>query len=320
MKISVIIPVYNAADFVTRAVESALIQPETAEVLLIEDNSTDNSLEICQSLANKYEKIKLFRHPDDGNHGAAASRNLGMKNASCEFIGFVDADNFFLPNRFLTTRKIFDLTPDCEGVYEAIGIHVEDDIALQRWINSKRHPINQLITLVKPVEPDQLGSALISGDYGSFALDGFVFKRSILQKVGYMVDALRLHQDTEFMIRCALVAKLLPGKLDEPVAMEGVHQTNRFSAPRSQSLEYKNRMAYRLCLYSWAKQNSSPVIQKKIIESAINFTQSHRYIKGFHAKLLPDTLILWARLLRLLRYPDLLFGLLRLSVNKNNHS
>ena len=50
-KVSVIIPVYNAAPFVRQAVESALAQPETAEVVLVEDNSPDNSLEICQQLA-----------------------------------------------------------------------------------------------------------------------------------------------------------------------------------------------------------------------------------------------------------------------------
>jgi len=47
LKVSVIIPVYNAADFVQRAVESALIQPQKAEVVIMEDGSTDNGWEIC---------------------------------------------------------------------------------------------------------------------------------------------------------------------------------------------------------------------------------------------------------------------------------
>jgi glycosyltransferase involved in cell wall biosynthesis len=81
MQVSVITPVYNAASFVTQAVESALQQPETAEVLIIEDGSPDNSLEVCQELAKKYEKVKLLRHPNGENRGAGASRNLGMRNA-----------------------------------------------------------------------------------------------------------------------------------------------------------------------------------------------------------------------------------------------
>jgi len=140
IQISVVTPVYNAAEFVTRAVESALAQPETAEVLLIEDGSPDNALAICQGLAAKYEKVKLLRHPNGENRGAGASRNLGMKNASSDYIGFVDADNFYLPGRFKKAAEVFTSDPDCEGVYETIGNYVEDDAGLIRWVNAKREP------------------------------------------------------------------------------------------------------------------------------------------------------------------------------------
>jgi len=53
--VSIIIPVYNAANYVTQAVESTLTQPETAEIILIEDGSSDGSLQVCQDLAQKYE-------------------------------------------------------------------------------------------------------------------------------------------------------------------------------------------------------------------------------------------------------------------------
>ncbi|MGZ5284046.1 MAG: glycosyltransferase family 2 protein, partial [Kaistella sp.] len=77
MKISVIIPVYNAAAFLRKAVESALKHTAVAEVLLIEDASPDHSLEICKELVSENQKVKLFQHHDLGNHGAGASRNLG---------------------------------------------------------------------------------------------------------------------------------------------------------------------------------------------------------------------------------------------------
>ena len=109
-RVSVVTPVYNAAEFVTRAVESALAQPETGEVLLIEDNSPDNSLRVCRELAEKHEKVRVLRHPDGGNHGAGASRNLGMQNARFDYIGFVDADNFDLLNRFAKTKESSLLT------------------------------------------------------------------------------------------------------------------------------------------------------------------------------------------------------------------
>lgn len=64
MQISVIIPVYNAAKYVRQAVESALSQPEVAEIILIDDASSDNSFNICQELANESPIVKLFCHSD----------------------------------------------------------------------------------------------------------------------------------------------------------------------------------------------------------------------------------------------------------------
>lgn len=306
LKFSVITPVYNAAEFVTRAVESALAQPEVAEVLLVEDNSPDNSLEICLKLAQKDERVRVLRHPDGGNHGAGASRNLGMKNASCDFVAFVDADNFFLPNRFAKTKDVISSNRDCEGVYEAIGIHIENEASLKRWQESNRHPVDKLITLSKPIEPGQLGVSLISGAYGSLTLDGFVIKKSILDRSGIMAESLRLHQDTEWIIRCALVTKLYPGNLDAAVAMEGVHEQNRFSAPRSKVEEYHNRMMFWLSLYHWSKQHTSVEIQKLILERIIAYTESHKYFKKFPRKNIPTRLITFTRLLRLVEYPDIL--------------
>ena len=57
MKISVIIPVYNAEKFVTNAVESALQFDEVCEVILVEDKSPDNALEVCKALAEKHERV-----------------------------------------------------------------------------------------------------------------------------------------------------------------------------------------------------------------------------------------------------------------------
>ena len=288
MQVSVITPVYNAASFVTRAVESALQQPETAEVLLIEDGSPDNALEICQKLAEKYDKVKLLRHPNGENRGAGASRNLGMRNSSFEYIAFLDADDFFLPDRFSMAKTIFQSNSDCEGVYESVGIHMEDDIGLQRWINAKGS-VNKLTGLRRIIKPEHLGLILISGEYGSLTLDGLVLKRSVLDKSGYMVEELRLHQDTEFIIRTALVAKLLPARLNEPIAMRGVHDHNRSTAPHSDVEKLDRQLLMWTQLYTWCKQKEYGEPSEKIISlMVINIINKKRFgavvISKFRAK------------------------------------
>lgn len=275
-KVSVIIAVYNAAEFIIQAVKSALAQPETAEVVLVEDGSTDNSLEVCQALVEKYEKVNLYQHPGGVNKGAPASFNLGIQKSTCEYLAILGADDYFLPERFLKASQIFHSTPMCDGVYEAIGIHFESDAAQKRWKKSKMHN-EKLTTITRELSPDELFKFLISGKVGYFSLDGLVFKRSILQKAGYMNEALLLHQDTDFSIRLASIATLLPGKLDEPVAVRRVHDQNRISAPRSNSIIYRDRMMMFRSLHSWFTNNSTQENASWILYSMVTFSMNHRH-------------------------------------------
>lgn len=264
-QVSVIIPVYNAAVFVTQAVESALAQPETAEVLVIEDGSPDNGLEICQALANKYDKVRLLQHPNGENRGAGASRNLGMKSAICDYIAFLDADDYYLPGRFTKAKDVITADPTCEGVYDAIGMHIEDKLSWDRWLTSGKSP-DHIKTIREPVEPDRLGIELISGKVGYFHLNGFVFKKSLLQKTGMMDEKLLIHQDTNFIIKAALTSKLLPGSMNQPVALWRVHQANRVSAPRTKNDRKQDRMNFLQNTYSWTKKNNQKEAKNLLIK------------------------------------------------------
>ncbi|ROI03791.1 glycosyltransferase family 2 protein [Kaistella haifensis] len=228
MNISVIIPVYNAEKYVTNAVESALQFDEVFEVILVEDKSPDNALEVCKELTEKHERIKLFQHPDQQNHGAGASRNLGIKNASGDYIAFLDADDFYLPNRFDAERELFK-NPEVDGVYGAIGVHYWSEKAKEQYFPVygdklttvyKNHP-------AKDVFPGLIG---MRGSFGLFSIDALTIRKSALEKMDALMKTdLKLHQDTDFLMRLAFYTKLYPGILDQPVAVRGVHESNRIS-------------------------------------------------------------------------------------------
>ncbi len=91
MSISVIIPVYNALNFVEEAVLSCLNCPQVAEIILVEDGSRDDSLQECLRLQKTHNRVKVETHPNNENRGAGASRNLGLANATGDFIAFLDA-------------------------------------------------------------------------------------------------------------------------------------------------------------------------------------------------------------------------------------
>lgn len=94
--ISVIVPVYNAENYLHRCIDSILAQTFTDfELLLINDGSTDNSGEICNAYAQKYPCIRMF-HKNNG--GVSSARNLGLTKANGEWIVFVDSDDWIEPH------------------------------------------------------------------------------------------------------------------------------------------------------------------------------------------------------------------------------
>lgn len=239
MNISVIIPVYNAEKYITQAVESALQFPEVSEIILVEDKSPDNALEICQKLESQHSRVKLFQHPDKGNHGAGASRNLGMQNTSGDFIAFLDADDYYLPNRFDAEKELFK-NIDVDGIYGAIGVHYWSDKAREDYFSVYG---NKLTTVYKNHEPEDVfpGQLNLRGSFGLFSIDALTLRASALKRVQpWMKTHLRLHQDTEFLFRLSYYLKLYPGILDQAVAMRGVHENNRISQVDSKKVKASN--------------------------------------------------------------------------------
>jgi glycosyltransferase involved in cell wall biosynthesis len=246
MKISVIIPVYNAEKYVRNAVESALQQLETGEILLVEDNSPDNCLQLCRDLEKKHEIVRLLRHADARNHGAGASRNLGIKNAEFEYIAFLDADDYYLPGRFEAARRLFEKYHDIDGVYEAIGMHFHDAQAKQIWFLRAGKDIT---TMTERTSPGYLFETLLRGEKGYLHLDGLVVKKNLFNDCGYFFENLRLHQDTAMFLQMSALGKLVPGHLNTPVAMRGIHAENRITGDFNR---FQTRFLYCRAMFRWA--------------------------------------------------------------------
>ena len=94
-KISLIIPVYNVADYLEETIRSVTNQSigfeDNIELILVNDGSTDSSEEICLRYAEKYpDNVRYFAQE---NKGVSAARNLGLDNACGEYVCFVDGDD-----------------------------------------------------------------------------------------------------------------------------------------------------------------------------------------------------------------------------------
>ena len=257
MKISVIIPVYQAERFVAQAIHSACEQPEVSEVILVEDCSPDCSLEICKELVQHYPyKVKLFRHPDGGNHGAGASRNLGIKKAKGEFIAFLDADDYYLPGRFKRDIEILQNNPGVDGVYNALGVHIHDA--------EERQQINFNLTTVKySIPPAKLFEEMAPiGNGGYFSGVSLTVRRTTFDKVGLFDTFLELSQDTHMWVKMAAKASLVAGIIDKPVAMRGVHTGNRVKDKAK--FDYYRPLLFQ-SLLKWANINNISVYRKRLL-------------------------------------------------------
>lgn len=92
MKISIIVPVYNAEEYLDKCISSILNQTEKdIQLILVDDGSTDGSRGLCESYAEADSRV-LFLHQK--NAGVSAARNLGISKASGKYIGFVDSDDW----------------------------------------------------------------------------------------------------------------------------------------------------------------------------------------------------------------------------------
>lgn len=106
MKLSIIIPCYNAEKFIQKCVESILVQKGfDFEVILVNDGATDKTLEISENLAQTDERIKVINQENKGLSGA---RNSGIEQAQGKYIMFVDADDWLEPNSFDEIYKNFN--------------------------------------------------------------------------------------------------------------------------------------------------------------------------------------------------------------------
>jgi glycosyltransferase involved in cell wall biosynthesis len=261
MKISIVIPVYNAEKYVESAVESALQQKECGEVILVEDQSPDNALEVCKDLAKRDTRVKLYQHEDGKNRGAGISRNLGIKKARYDYIAFLDADDFYLPNRFVRAVEIFLKNPSVEGVYEAVGCEFENEEARSRYFATHS---SELATITKKIEPEKLFYYMMSGKYGYIHLNGFVGKKEALLKVG-MFPALRLHQDMVFFVKLAAICKLLPGEIEKPVALRRLHLNNRITNLNTDFMETTFRA--REYLVNWMENSDIDYSKLKLVKT-----------------------------------------------------
>lgn len=302
LHISVIIPVYNAAAFLQKAVESALQFEEVKEIILVEDGSTDNSLKVCQELSLEHSRVQLFQHPDKGNHGAGATRNLGLEKVSQEFTAFLDADDYYLPTRFDEEKELFrDLKT--EGIFGAVGTEFLSEKGKVEF--EKKFKNIELTTVKHHAEGKDVFHGLLglNQDFGTFfSLIALTIRTESVRKNNLKFNEnLRIHQDSDFIIKLSYHCHLKSGSIEKPVSIRGVHDDNRITKIEIYSEKYNERQfLLKESIFNWAldKEISKEyfqhiVLSKKAFELSLN--KGFRKYVNFLGAIFSDPKILKTR-------------------------
>jgi len=131
--VAVIIAAHNATKTIVRAVTSALLEPEVSEVVVIDDGSTDNTLNLASSVEDGRHRVKVIVQTD--NRGPAATRNRAIRESWAPWISILDADDFFIPGRI---KELLKYCNDADLIADNAWQVPEDDLGGERKILLKQ--------------------------------------------------------------------------------------------------------------------------------------------------------------------------------------
>lgn len=127
-QVSVIIPVYNGQKFIKRAILSAVSQEVEVKIIVIDDNSIDDTAIIVQELAKEYRQIYYLKN--NMRSGVAYSRNVGVLNSSTKYIAYLDADDWWEPNKLKKQLLFMKENKECHFCYT--GRTIWDDNGIKK--------------------------------------------------------------------------------------------------------------------------------------------------------------------------------------------
>ena len=224
-KVSVVIPIYKVEDLLERCIDSVLDQEyKNLEIILVDDGSPDNSGKICDTYASVDSRVKVI-HKTNG--GLSDARNTGMKNATGEYITFLDSDDWIEPDfisYLLSIMKINDAEIGACNFLKKSNI-----------IRNNSEIVNEKICIYSNIEAL---SALCGDLYLQLTIAcGKIYKRELFSNIHYPVGKIHEDEFTTYKVlykanRIAYTSRQLLNywQRSESIMNGGFNVKNRFDA------------------------------------------------------------------------------------------
>lgn len=209
-KVSVIIIFFNAVEFLQEAVESVLAQTyQHWELLLVDDGSTDGSSELAIKYTSQDSlRIYYIEHEQHQNRGMSESRNLGIRNARGDYVAFLDADDYWVPERLENHVRILDSFPDVGMLYGSA----------KYWFSWTGRPQDRERDFVPELrvhgntvfDPPELLPLLLEGKAEVPCTCSILVRKEIAHKIGGFEESFRgMYEDQAFYAKICLSTTVL---------------------------------------------------------------------------------------------------------------
>ncbi|WP_186755698.1 glycosyltransferase family 2 protein [Echinicola salinicaeni] len=219
LKVSVVIPVYNAEKYLEEAVKSAVFLDEVIEILIVDDLSEDNSLKVGKLLEQEFEKVRVI--PNSKKLFAAGCRNIAIKSSKGDLVAFLDADDWYYENRFKRDLEIFRNDSRARITYNFSTINFPNGGIIP--YGEKK----DLMTFL-PQEADnsEAYEFAINKDLVLGHVNANTVHKEVFNNGDFWDDRLKVHADTEFWWRLNRKYKFHASELEQPVSAARRHDHN----------------------------------------------------------------------------------------------
>lgn len=200
--VSVVIPTFNRAHLIRRALDSVLAQTyKNLDIIVVDDASTDDTEVVIRSYEDSRIRYVRLEH----NRGGSAARNVGLRLSKGEYIAFLDSDDEWVADKVRRHLDVFQAHPECHIVYSAVKTVYPDGSVFVRHLDGPEGRIFDRLMVRNVVGPTS----------------AFVIKRECFERVGGFDESLPSSQDYDLWLRLAKHYQFK--KISEPLVVYHWH-------------------------------------------------------------------------------------------------
>jgi glycosyltransferase involved in cell wall biosynthesis len=231
---SIIMTSYNYADHIKSAIGSIIDQSyQDWELIVVDDGSTDNSIEIIKSFIDKHpDKIKLLTHPNNANKGIKETNELALANVKGEYVAFLESDDIWKPDCLEKKVSALKNFPDAVLAFSDIELLVDDGFDAERHYNYLKY--SRYIGKKCSRKPKDLSKMILFRN-PVISFSNIVIRKSVLTDLNFIKEH-EIWSDWQLVIHAASQGKFV--YVDEKLLYWRLHKKSQnFAYMKSDAID-----------------------------------------------------------------------------------